>query len=313
MTTTYQVPPHRLSQVPWGARRNPPNPPRRHSRWLIPSGIAVALLLGAAMAGCGAASTPGSTPSSSPAVQQARPGNPVPILKTTGASVPSSTVYGEVDPSGYRYATGYFRVLGQRNAEKVTVCTFATKTDMQKYLRQNPPSDTKIGIQGNGLYVVQVAGMRDKNMAMVYSVTPTQIAQRVGGTLIGGPRSFTHVSANKPKQHIRAVPPAGAPAQPAPYVDPVTVVQNFYNALARGDYQTAWNLGGKNIGGLDYNSWVAAYATTAGVYGTASDLGGGVVQVSFSAVQTDGSVKTFAGTYTVSGGVIVAANITQTS
>jgi hypothetical protein len=317
MTTTDQVPPSRVSQVPWGARRKPSKPPRRHSRWLIFSGIAAVLLLGAAVAGCGTASTPGSTPSSSPAVQQARPGNPVAILSRTGARVPSSTVYGEVDPSGYRYATGYFRVLGQRNAEKVTVCTFATTADMQRYLRQNPPSDTKIGIQGNGLFVVQVMGMRDKTMAMVYSVTPTQIALRVGGTLIGGPRSFTRVSAYKPKQHIRAVPPAGAPAQPAPpaapYVDPVTVVQNFYDALARGDYQTAWNLGGKNIGGLDYNSWVAAYATTAGVYGTASDLGGGGVQVSFSAVQADGSVKTFAGTYTVLGGVIVAANITQTS
>jgi hypothetical protein len=48
------------------------------------------------------------------------------------------------------------------------------------------------------------------------------------------------------------------------------------------------------------------------VYGTASDLGGGAVEVSFSAVQSDGSSKTFAGTYAVSGGVIVAADITQT-
>jgi hypothetical protein len=312
MIATNQAPP----QMPWEAGPEASKPPRRR-RWLIPAGIAAALLLSGGVAGCGSAVAPGSSPPSSPAAQQARPGNPVPILTRTGARVPSSTVYGEVDANGYRYATGYFPIRGQRNAEEVTVYTFATKAAMQKYLRQNPPSDTKIGIQGNGLYAVQVVGMLDKNMQMVYSVTPTQIAHRVSGTLIGGPRSFKHVSAHKPKQHLQAAPPA-APTQPAPpaaapYVDPVKVVQDFYDALARGDYPTAWELGGKNIGGSDYNAWVAGYATTEGVYGTASDLGGGVVRVTFSAVQSDGSIKTFAGTYTVSGGAIVAADITQTS
>jgi hypothetical protein len=297
--------------MPPGPEQAPKPPRRRH--WILPAAVVVALLLGGGIAATVASNDTGSgTARPRPtAGQQARPANPVPILNRTGARVPSSTVYGEVNAHGDRYATGYFRVLGQRDAEQVTVYTFATRADMQRYLRQHPPTDKEIGIRGNGLYAVQVVGMVNKNKQTVYSVTPTQIAHRVGGTLIGGPRSFTRVPASKPKQHIKAAPPAAPPA--APYVDPVTVVQNFYDALARGDYPTAWELGGKNIGGMDYNSWVAAYATTAGVYGTARDLGGGVVQVSFSAVQSDGSVKTFAGTYTVSGGVIVAADITQTS
>lgn len=314
--TIYRTPPPPV--MPPGPEQAP-KPPRRH-RWVLPAAVVAALLLGGGIVGVVASDSTGTgTARPQPTVnQRARPANPVPILSRTGARVPSGTVYGEVNADRDRYATGYFRVLGQRDAEQVTVYTFATKADMHRYLQQNPPSDTKIGIRGSGLYAVQVVGMLDKNKQMVYSVTPTQIAHRVDGTLIGGPRSFKHVPASKPKQHIKAAPPTAAPAQPAPptvspNVDPVTVVQDFYDALARGDYPTAWALGGKNIGGMDYNSWVAAYATTAGVYGTASDLGGGVVQVSFSAVQSDGSVKTFAGTYTVSGGVIVAANIKQTS
>lgn len=37
------------------------------------------------------------------------------------------------------------------------------------------------------------------------------------------------------------------------------------------------------------------------------------VSVSISAVQTDGTIKTYAGTYTVANGVITGAHITQTA
>ena len=37
------------------------------------------------------------------------------------------------------------------------------------------------------------------------------------------------------------------------------------------------------------------------------------VSVSISAVQTDGTIKTYAGTYTVANGVINGAHITQTA
>ena len=38
----------------------------------------------------------------------------------------------------------------------------------------------------------------------------------------------------------------------------------------------------------------------------------GTVSASIAATQTDGSVKTYAGTYTVANGAIAAAHITQT-
>jgi hypothetical protein len=111
------------------------------------------------------------------------------------------------------------------------------------------------------------------------------------------------------------VPAAPAPpAEPAYFTNSTVVVQQFYQDINDGDYSAAWALGGDNIDGSDYAGWVAGYDTTVSIsLGTFSAFGSDQVQASLSAVQSDGSVKTYEGTYTVSGGVIVAANIVQTS
>jgi hypothetical protein len=57
---------------------------------------------------------------------------------------------------------------------------------------------------------------------------------------------------------------------------------------------------------------VAGYATTASISASTVQNDEGTVSVSLSATQTNGSVKTYVGTYTVANGAIVAANITQT-
>jgi hypothetical protein len=108
--------------------------------------------------------------------------------------------------------------------------------------------------------------------------------------------------------------PAPVPAAPQ-LTNGVSVVLQFYQDLSARDYQAAWNLGGSNLnGGVGYDSWVAGYATTASIsvtgYGTWSD---GTVWTHISAVQTDGSVRTYDGTYTVAGGVIVSAHMSRTS
>lgn len=105
-------------------------------------------------------------------------------------------------------------------------------------------------------------------------------------------------------------PPSGGPV--ATYISPVAVVQNFYSALNRKDFQTAWSLGGYNFtNGGDYYSWVAGYRDTNGVTGTATDIGGGVVATSFSAVHDDGSVTTYSGTYTVRDGIIISGKMVK--
>jgi hypothetical protein len=125
----------------------------------------------------------------------------------------------------------------------------------------------------------------------------------------------------------RSTPPparSGAPAQqpvrqqpaPPPMTNPVSVVLQYYQDITDGDYPAAWALGGDNLsGGVGYSAWVAGYRdTTASIsvtsYGTWSS---GTVWAAISAVQLDGSVKTYSGTYTVRDGVLTAADITQTS
>lgn len=120
-----------------------------------------------------------------------------------------------------------------------------------------------------------------------------------------------------PQQAAPAAPaPAAAPVTPAPaqFTNSVAVVDQFYQDITDRNYAAAWALGGDNIGGQDYASWVNGYATTASIsLYDQSEFGSGQVRAYLSAVQADGTTRTYAGTYTVSGGVITGASITQTS
>jgi hypothetical protein len=92
------------------------------------------------------------------------------------------------------------------------------------------------------------------------------------------------------------------------------VVSQFYADISDGDYTGAWNLGGDNIAGSPYPQWVAGYSTTASIsVGTIASFGPGQVRAEIIATQDDGTVQTYQGTYTVEGGVIVSADITETS
>jgi hypothetical protein len=132
------------------------------------------------------------------------------------------------------------------------------------------------------------------------------------------PKAVKASPAPTPKRHHRHHHPTVVYA-PAASANPqltngVAVVSQFYQDLTNHDYWDAWQLGGDNIGGSDYNGWVAGYATTASIditsYGTWND---GTVWADISATQTDGSIRAYSGTYTVANSVIVSANITQTS
>jgi hypothetical protein len=58
---------------------------------------------------------------------------------------------------------------------------------------------------------------------------------------------------------------------------------------------------------------VRGFATTVLDIVTISGVSGGTVHVGLSALQTDGSTRTFTGTYTVSAGLIVGSHMTRTS
>jgi hypothetical protein len=107
-------------------------------------------------------------------------------------------------------------------------------------------------------------------------------------------------------------PPASAPAPRL--VNAEAVVTQYYQDITDQDYAAAWALGGSDLsGGTSYASWAAGYATTSSIsLGTFSYFGSDQVAVSLAALQDDGSVHTYQGTYTVQDGLIISANIVQT-
>lgn len=93
-------------------------------------------------------------------------------------------------------------------------------------------------------------------------------------------------------------------------VDPAAVVQKFYRELSDKNFSAAWQDGGRNLAnGADYSSWVAGYADTTQVSGTAVDTGGGGVSTKLTALHLDGSVVHYAGAYTVRGKTIRSGHL----
>lgn len=117
-----------------------------------------------------------------------------------------------------------------------------------------------------------------------------------------------------PPQTVYVAPPATQTVYPAPAVPAERTVIAYYDALNRRDFLTAWNLGGQRLAkGGAYASYVKGFATTSWADLTVTGVSGNTVHVHLSARQTDGSLRTFSGSYTVSGGTITGANMKRLS
>ena len=105
--------------------------------------------------------------------------------------------------------------------------------------------------------------------------------------------------------------PSGAAAisSPAIAASPVTA---YIAAINRHDYARAWNLGGRNSTS-SFAAFKQGFSTTAKDTLTVESVSGNVVIARLSARQTDGSVKTYHGAYTVQNGVITKFDVRQTS
>ncbi len=96
-------------------------------------------------------------------------------------------------------------------------------------------------------------------------------------------------------------------------VTPATVVRRYYAAISRRDYARAWKLGGDNtktsyaqFGGSGLQPAPAGRGRPSLKLGGVDQVAAGIV-----AVQADGSVKKFEGTYLVRSGVITSFNVHQ--
>ena len=91
---------------------------------------------------------------------------------------------------------------------------------------------------------------------------------------------------------------------------PSTAVRAYVAAINGHRYARAWRLGGRNAGG-SYPGFVSGFTGTAHDTLTIVSVAGDVVTARLSAQQTDGTVATYQGTYTVHHGVIVGFDVVQ--
>ncbi|MGW5250889.1 hypothetical protein ACWEQN_45635 [Streptomyces sp. NPDC004129] len=111
------------------------------------------------------------------------------------------------------------------------------------------------------------------------------------------------------------MPKTAPPATPRQHLTNASaVLSQYYQDITDHDYAAAWALGGSNIAGTTYDRWVAGFGTTRSItLGAISEFGASRVHAVLYATQTDGTLKTYAGNYTVAEGVLVGASIRQTS
>jgi serine/threonine protein kinase len=100
---------------------------------------------------------------------------------------------------------------------------------------------------------------------------------------------------------------SGTPTPAAP-PGPAATVQAYIAAINQHNYPRAWDLGGKNTG-KSYNAFASGFNGTASDQLTIVSVSGDVVTVQLAAMQTDGSVADYQGTYTVVDGVITQSDI----
>ena len=91
---------------------------------------------------------------------------------------------------------------------------------------------------------------------------------------------------------------------------PSTAVRAYVAAINSHRYARAWRLGGRNAGG-SYPGFISGFTGTAHDTLTIVSVEGDVVTARLTAQQTDGTVNTYQGTYTVQHGVIVGFDIVQ--
>jgi hypothetical protein len=140
------------------------------------------------------------------------------------------------------------------------------------------------------------------------------VLHKTGGT---GPGPAAGPSAPSVPASSAPTAPAGSSASPATPSPPppgasAATVRAYYAAINNHRYARAWRLGGRNIGET-YRAFVTGFSTTAHDTVTIQSVSGDVVTAQLVAQQTDGTVKTYQGSYTVEGGVITRFRVRQVS
>jgi hypothetical protein len=109
----------------------------------------------------------------------------------------------------------------------------------------------------------------------------------------------------------RTLPPVNVTTTvPGGVQDPAQTVREYFAAINHRRYLEAWRLGGETE---PYAVFRKGYVGTAHDTVTILSVSGNVVTARLRALQANGTLKNFQGTYTVTNGVITATNVQQTS
>ena len=250
----------------------------------------IAVAMGASSASGTAAARPASSAPAQPAQPSARPAKPYTLLRASGSgnyTTAKFTVGGSGD-----YDVHWTYQPSADFASQGISANFSVQADNGNDMQFNDPN--QLGRGGSG--VVHVYG----DAGTHYLTIASEADWTIKVTAISGQPAAPQDSTAQPFQ---ATPAASAK----------TVVDRFYQDLNAHRYHAAWQLGGSNLsGGSGYRTWMAGYATTASINASTVQTNHRTVSVNITATQTDGSIKTYTGTYTVAHGAIIAANITQT-
>jgi len=105
-------------------------------------------------------------------------------------------------------------------------------------------------------------------------------------------------------------PASGATTPATAALGPAATVRAYYAAINAHNYHRAWTLvGGTTTQTTDYNGFVKGFNGTQSDQVTIVSVSGNVVTIKLAATQTDGTVKNYQGTYTVTNGVITQSQI----
>ena len=112
-------------------------------------------------------------------------------------------------------------------------------------------------------------------------------------------------------------PSSSAPSSPASSsapapVTPGAVVTAYYDAINGHHFRRAYNLSTQAQDSESFAAFRQGYQGTQQDTLTITGVSGDVVSFNLSAAQTNGSVKTYTGSYTVQNGKIVGSSVQQT-
>jgi hypothetical protein len=128
-----------------------------------------------------------------------------------------------------------------------------------------------------------------------------------GGSASGGATSPATGASTSPATGSSTPASTGAPA-----LDPAGTVTAYYAAINDRHYMRAWNLGGRHTA-PSFSSFKQGYSTTQHDTLVVTGASGDTVDGRLTADQTDGTVQTYQGTYTVQGGVITLFDVRRIS